>query len=1193
MQITEMKRTTLLLLVASLLLVSKARAQQFFNLSAEQVKIDSVMPHFGHAFALPENYEDSIYTVSILYPEFIDMSARDLQAYRALTNEPLPQLPIVNQEVVFDRKKPAMQVTFTPFVERERPQILVSFMLKIEAKAKNKRERRQEAKIRKQAVSAAERYAANSILATGRWAKIRVSQTGVHQLTESVIKRAGFTDLNKVKIYGYGGNLQNEQLVGSELVALDDLQEVPSCTVAGRRLFHARGPVSWTSNSTTTRTRNPYSNYGYYLITQTDEEPLAVDSTAFVSAVYPAPEDYHALHEVDNYAWMQGGRNLFESTAINAGESHTFTLDTNHPAAAANIRIGITAGSNAQASVELNGQQIGTASLQWSSSTYDSHEAAKETFVTAYIDNLPATNEVKITTTSGGPVRLDYIAVAFAEPRREPYLSLDNFPVAEYVHNITNQNHHADAQADMVIIIPTSQKLLAQAQRLAALHQQRDGLRVNIVPADELYNEFASGTPDANAYRRYMKMLYDRAQTDADLPRYLLLFGDCAWDNRMLTTDFRNTSVDDYLLCFESENSFNKVYSYVDDGFFGLLDDGEGNNPMSRDKLDLAIGRIPATTEADAKIMVDKIVNYANNSNAGAWQNTLVFMGDDGNGNLHMRDEDAVAETITRLYPHFLCKKVMWDAYQRETTSAGNTYPEVSKLLKQYQTNGALIMDYAGHGAPHQISHEAVLRLSDIEAFRNQNLPLWITASCDIMPFDGNIANIGDAALFNANGGAIAFFGTTRTVYANYNKAMNLAYMTYVLSKDENGKPITMGEAQRLAKNYLITSGQDKTENKLQYSLLGDPALALNVPTLEMQIDEINGQALTSLGELPTLKAGSIATFKGHIVDQPDFNGVLAATVRDTEETITCRLNQRGEDGAEQPFVFNDRTKTLFVGQNNVTNGTFEFTFAVPKDINYADERGLLNLYATSNDHQLMVQGSSDDFLVGGSSIENGNLIGPSIYCYLNSPSFTNGGNVNPTPYFVANITDNDGINATGNGIGHDLQLIIDGEMSKTYILNDNFVYDFGSYTSGSTWYNIPELEEGNHRLQFRAWDILNNSSTTELDFTVVKGLEPYIYSVGVTNNPASTNTTFIVSHDRSGGNIDVDITVYDLLGRPMWNHQASNVSTAGAYTVDWDLASSNGSRLQTGIYLYRVSIASDGSKKTSKAKKLIIISNN
>ncbi len=37
-----------------------------------------------------------------------------------------------------------------------------------------------------------------------------------------------------------------------------------------------------------------------------------------------------------------------------------------------------------------------------------------------------------------------------------------------------------------------------------------------------------------------------------------------------------------------------------------------------------------------------------------------------------------------------------------------------------------------------------------------------------------------------------------------------------------------------------------------------------------------------------------------------------------------------------------------------------------------------------------------------------------------------------------------------GSGIGHDLQLVIDGDMSKTYVLNDHFTYDFGTYTSGS-----------------------------------------------------------------------------------------------------------------------------------------------
>lgn len=1189
----KMKRYIFLaFLLTGLLTVADVQAQRFFNLSAEQVKIDSVMPHFGYAFPLPENYRDSIYTVSIVYPEFIDMSLRDQQAYQQLTDDQLPLMPEIQQQVVFDRKKPYLEVSFTPFVERERKQILVSFMLKMEAKAKklSRKERREERRERASGTPS-ERYAEQSVLASGRWAKIRVAASGVHQLTESVIKRAGFSDLSKVKIYGYGGNLQNEKLIGGELQALDDLQEVPTYEMNGRKLFYANGPVSWRNNTTTTRTRNPYSDYGYYLITQTDAAPLVVDSAAFVSAFYPNATDYHALHEVDNFAWMQGGRNLFENVPISAGESHTFTLSSAHTSSTGTIAVALTAGSNTQATVELNGETIGSASIQWSGSTYDTYDTGKERIITAKVENLQKDNQIRVSVSKGGPLRLDYIAVAYESPLREPYLSSDNFPVAEYVHNITNQNHHADAQADMVIIIPTSQKLLTQAQRLATFHQQHDGLRVNIVPADELYNEFSSGTPDANAYRRYLKMLYDRATTDVDMPRYLLLLGDCAWDNRMNTGDWKNSSVDNYLLCFESENSFNKVYCYVDDGFFGLLDDGEGLNPMSSDKLDLAVGRIPVTTEVEAKNVVDKIIAYANNSNAGAWENTLVFMGDDGNGNLHMRDVDDAAEDIARRYPHYLIKKIMWDAYKRESTASGNRYPEVTRLVKQQQESGALIMDYAGHGAPYQLSHEAVLRLTDFENFSNQNLPLWITASCDIMPFDGNIENIGEAALLNSKGGAVAFFGTTRTVYANYNKVINMMYLRYVLSQ-ENGKPITMGEAQRLAKNALITTGQDRTENKLQYQLLGDPAIALHQPTLEMHIDEINGQPVGS-GDLAQLKAGSIATFKGHIVNQPQFNGVMTATVRDTEETITCRLNQVGGDGAETPFVYNDRTKTLFTGQNNVQNGAFEFTFAVPKDINYADDRGLLNIYAVSDDHQQLAQGSSDEFLVGGSSIENGNLVGPSIYCYLNSPSFTNGGNVNITPYFVANLSDNDGINATGNGIGHDLELIIDGDMTKTYILNDHFTYDFGSYTSGCTWYNIPELEEGSHRLQFRAWDILNNSSTTELDFNVVKGLEPSIYSVGVTNNPATTNTTFIVTHDRIGGTIDVDITVYDLSGRPMWNHTASNVSISGAYTVDWDLAGSNGSRLQTGVYLYRVGISSDGSKKTTKAKKLIIISNN
>ena len=200
------------------------------------------------------------------------------------------------------------------------------------------------------------------------------------------------------------------------------------------------------------------------------------------------------------------------------------------------------------------------------------------------------------------------------------------------------------------------------------------------------------------------------------------------------------------------------------------------------------------------------------------------------------------------------------------------------------------------------------------------------------------------------------------------------------------------------------------------------------------------------------------------------------------------------------------------------------------------------------------------------------------------------GGNVNTTPYFVARISDKDGINAAGSGLGHDLKLVIDGDQSKTYNLNGYFSYDFGTYTSGSTYYSIPQLEPGKHELTFRAWDIQNNSSTVKLRFNVVKALSPALFDVGVTANPAKTSTTFIISHDRTESDMDVVVEVFDSSGRQHWRHSESGVPTSGSYTVSWDLTSDSGTPLGTGVYLYRVKVASDGSSYTSKVKKLIII---
>lgn len=1177
-----------------------AYAQKFYNLTSREVRVDSVLPVFSHTESLPSNWRDSVYTVEVAYPEYVDMPSADVECYLRISDVQPPASPLVETSVVFDRKRPSLFTTFCPVVFRDgKWQVLASFMLRRVAKLRAGLEDVASRVSRlnspfgtaalaaddAESVAPADRYASQSVLRSGKWAKIRVPQTGIYQLTDAVVRQAGFSDPSKVKIYGYGGNLQNEVLNAADLIAADDLKELPTCTVGGRRLFYGLGPVSWTDNNTSRRTRNPYSDYGYYFLTEGDGTPLSVDSADFAASFYPSPDWYHDIYEVDGYSYLQGGRNLFDSREIAVGDSIVLSFDSPAEATSGSLTVTMAAAVAAVVNVSVNGEQVGTLRIRSTDSGYK--KGTQGSAISRFVpQGGTAAQRVSLAVESGGPVRLDFASVAWNKPHTIPELSSAGFPAPEYVYNITNQNHHADPQADLVIIIPTSQKLLAQAQRLKKFHEEHDAMRVNIVPADELYNEFSSGTPDASAYRHYLKMLYDRAATEADMPKYLLLFGESLWDNRLNTSECRGFSVDDLLLAYEGEESFDKRSCVVDDGFFTMLDDGEGARPLTVDKADVAVGRFPVTTEADAKAVVSKVVNYTTDDTAGSWLNTIFFMGDDGDKNEHMRNADQVADQVIAAHPAYLVKKVMWDAYKCESTAAGREYPEVTKVIKQQQQQGALIMSYVGHGSEWQFSHENVLRINDFDTFTNSNLPLWATFGCDFAPFDRLDDNIGMKALLNANGGAVAVLSTTRTVTSNYNHQLHSAFMRHVLTFTDDGRPIAVGEALRRARNE--SNNDNLALNSRQYVLLGDPSMPLNLPTADIVIDSICGVPVGDDGRQIQMKAGALVTVKGHVANRQDFEGEVTLLVRDSRETVTCRNNAGDLD---TPYSYTDRTKVIYNGRNRVSGGKFDFTFAVPKDINYSGESGLVSAWAMSDDRSTIAQGYSDGFIVGGSEFAANDSIGPSIFCYLNSPSFQNGGSVNSTPYFVAEVKDRDGINASGTGIGHDMQLVVDGQQDMTFSLNDNFMFDFGSYTSGTTYYNIPELSEGEHRLVFRAWDIQNNMSEAQLRFNVTKGLKPS-FSISCTDNPASSSTTFVISHDRAGSTLDVTVEVFDTGGRLLWSHSESGASDGASYTVTWNLTAGNGSRLQPGVYLYRVKLGSDGAVRTSKAKKLIVVGN-
>ena len=1178
------KLYTIILLLTCIITVQAQK--RFYNLTAEELRIDSFLPNVAYSVPLPYNYQDSTYTLSIRYPEYIDMPASDVRKYKAICkNINTEKKPKIQHSISIDKKRATFVAHISPIVFRNgKYQYLVSFLADLKSSPVSK------AKAKRLSSPKAERYAEHSVLSKGKWAKIRVSSSGIHQLTASTIKSAGFSDLSKVRIYGYGGYLVPEVLTEEYLRDYDDLKEIPTCTVGEKKLFYAKGSVYWDSKDSRARVRNPYSDYGYYFITQDDNEPLTCTEEELLNTAWPTPDAYHTLYEEDNSTWMYGGRNLFNSEKIESGKnSKNYIINIPEGNTRADLTISVTANARTEIRIYLNGKELGSRSI-----SLMANDKANGFTDTWNVDNLHGNDTVIIKNVSGGTARLDYISLRYDSPKPAPVLATDNFPTAEFVEKIKrNQDLHADRNYDMVIIIPSSQKLLTQAQRLAKHHANHDGLNVRIVPADELYNEFSSGTPDVSAYKRYMKMLYDRSDS-LHAPKSLLLFGDCTFDNRMLTSELKSESPDDYLLCYESENSFSSVDCYVSDDFLTYLDDEEDISTFAG-LPDIGVGRFPCITETEAAVLVDKTINYALNANAGSWQNTIMFLGDDGNNNIHMNDVNDVAEQTIDNHPGYYVRKVYWDAFKRTASSTGNRYPDAESIIKQQQNNGALIIDYAGHGSPTSISHEIVLSIKDFASFKGTNLPLWVTASCEIMPFDSNEETIGEKALLNPEGGAVAFYGTTRTVYAPQNKKINSAFMEYVLTCDKNGKPITLGEAQRQAKNYLVKNGIETTKNKLQYSLLGDPALSLALPTYTAVIDDINGIAVKG-DSLPQLRAGDKVSIKGHIEfagsKAENFSGTLDAMVRDTKETIRCKLNNTTSEGADTAFVFTDRKNTLYHGTNKVENGEFTFTFAVPKDINYADGTGLINIYAYDATLKASAHGACDKFTVNGSNIAENDSIGPSIYCYLNSEDFTFGGEVNSTPFFVAQISDKDGINASGAGIGHDMMLIIDGDSEKSYNLNDNFTFDYESYTSGQTYYALPALSEGKHTLKFRAWDILNNSSTTTLDFVVKKNIQRNIVDVYATNNPARESTTFVVAHNFCGAELNLEIDIMDTSGRLLWSASERGTATTNTIAYKWNLTTDSGAKLNTGIYLYRIKLSSNGSSYASKTQKILVINN-
>lgn len=1235
-----------------LLHISSVTANGFVKFATQTYTIGEKLPtldtlcYVGHG-TTPQ--------VSLYYPEYAELTKEEVRLIKRYKHT-LTERPLVTTEMGTSRGRALVNVSITPFIKRgSKHYRLLSAKLLVATTPDASASARTLHSLRSGDITG--RYKNHSVLATGKWVKIRVNDTGIHQLTPNDLKAMGFATLNNVRIFGYGGKWQNEVInYTTSPIDIDDLEEIPTYNTGSKLLFFAQGPYSWTPWNydsslqlyTSARTQNPYSSYGYYFVTE--GSPMAFPEVTALATptntITTFPERAH--YEQDAFAWLQSGSQLYDPYDFATGASKTFHVATPDAVASKSlIRLSHTVAhsSSTQTAVTLDGTALGRFTTPALYDEYYMAQVGNANYTTT--NALASVSKIGLTMPVGTTAHLDYItinyerqltlsghnALLFSHYLTSPtdfhisgassetqvwrigvgsgdatarmntsllgntlsvpidlpsraYIAFNTsgqFPTPEVVGTIENQDLHAHTATDMVIIVPENAWTMPQAERLAELHRKKDNLRVRIVRADQLYNEFSSGTPDAMAYRRYLKMLYDRAEREEDMPKYLLLFGPSLWDNRLLTPSNKALSAKDYLLCYESTNSTHKVNSYVSDDFFGFLDDGEGN--MRSSKLDIAIGRISPKTMDEATTAVDKIIAYSTNTQVGSWKNLITMMADDGDYNRHMNDAETVAREITSRDPNYIVDKVFWDAYTIESSATGKRYPEITSYLRNVMQNGALVMNYTGHGSPSLVSHEQVLTIRDFRTSAQNRLPYWAFAACEVTPFDGTTDYISAAALFNKTAGAIAIYGSTRDVYASQNFALNRQMMRYLLDKDSVGRTTPMGEAVRLAKNAMSTE-----DNKLKYVLFGDPALRLAAPAQRIIIDSINGQPLT-LNTLQ-LKAGSVLTLSGYLANYTDstilhnFNGSITASLYDRMRTITGRKNNTA---TTTPIIFQAYKDLLFEGSDSVRQGRFTLSIPIPIDISYSSDLGKLFLYAVNEIQSSEAHGHWNNFYLDGTADSMLNdSIGPNVKVHLDTPYFINGGYTGTMPSFIAHVSDQDGINTTGLGIGHDIELVVDNDATKTYVLNDYFRYDFGSYTSGQLRFTLPELTPGEHQLRFRVWDLKNNATTQYLNFIVDPSASANT-TLTVTPNLATTLTQMSVRHSGSEPMNSVTVQVFDIAGRLCMEETATSLTGTTSYIHTWDLTTNSGSPLPSGVYICRASVTTQSGKHHTNSQKLVI----
>ena len=1076
-------------------------------------------------------------------------------------------------------------------------------------------------------------------------------------VTDVQLRNLGFTDPQKVRVYGIGGR---QLPTGLTAANIDDLPVLPSVHTSKGIVFFATDQVTWTRKGSTStapyaHTMHAYSDDVYYFLSDAGTEDYEMPQTGMpVTSDSPVREfSERVLHESElATAGDFGGQVWGEDFRSKKSQTFSFTLpDMADDKATVSVSFAAkTIGGTSSIMLSAGGNRLPSTSSDRIPAASKPEALGQISQTTKQVEGLDGKLDLGIEYTYSGVLyqaRLDYIEVFYkrklALNKGELYFYLDTHPsegieisgcspstkiwdvtdpsrpsevkfslngdkasfcmtssgqrefVAFDAESVTrgvtpagevaNQNIHGLPVPDMVIIMHPEYK--AGAEKIASLHEKHDGMRVHIVEAQQIYNEFSGGKRDAGAFRRMLKMWHDRGtDPEGHSIKYALLMGKAINDNKLVNTENKNLSFKPMPI-WESPSGMVETEAFCNDSWLGMLDDVETSRfSMQSADIQVAVGRIPCTDSAEALAVANKTDRYINEPQNGSWRNKVMIIADDEDGGDHMKQAEKVYAAMCAagdgIGSNRLYDRIYLDSYNRTMSAVGVTYPQATERMLSNYNDGVVLSNYIGHASARGWGHEHLWEWPSITSMTNNKLTFIYASTCSFADIDKKDVSGAESLLLNPEGGVIGVVSATRSVYISNNGTLNENTMKGVFDRAEDGGTLRWGD--------VYVSGQNKTTdtNSLRYIFLGDPAVRIPGGRNQVNITSIDGKPVGS-DMMPELEAMTSVAVEGEITE-PDgtlasgFNGTVQLQLYDGERVITTHGHGEGV-----VMSYNDRDKRLSLASAVVKGGKWTATLRVPPEIQNLYTPALINCYAWSDTGE-EANGSCDKFYVYGFNSETTDTKGPEIESfYVNSPNLGENPLVPSNMIVFARMSDESGINVSQSGIGHSLTLCMDG---KNYIdgLSSYFSLDENDPNTGTLVFPLNDVSPGKHTLTLTAWDNANNVSKAELSIQVGAAIDPVILDITANQNSATSSVDFRISIDRPNSSMLCNVAIYDLNGRRIRNLEQNLVSDMESMlSTAWDLCDEGGNRVPRGIYIYRATIESQEGMYSSKSKKLAV----